>query len=148
MGPPFSERISQVLEEIYWAPGQGALAVETREDNEEVIEILKCIHDSEAYATCTSERAFLEALGGGCQVPLGVKTKISEDGKTLELQGRVLTLDGKKQVEGETTGPASDPISLGKNLAVQLVEKGAETILSSVREQRNPNPSESRPGGS
>jgi len=133
MGPSFSERISHVLEDIYWAPGQGALAVETREDNEEALKILKCIHDLEAYATCTSERAFLEALGGGCQVPLGVKTKLSDDGKTLELRGRILTLDGKNEVEGETSGPVSDPISLGKNLAVQLIEKGAEAILSSVR---------------
>jgi len=133
MGHQFSERISVVLDEIFWAPGQGALAVETREDNHAALKILKSLNDNASYITCSCERAFLDALGGGCQVPLGVKSKLSEDGNTIELHGRVLTLDGSNQVEGEISGPASEPFDVGRKLAKQLIEKGADKILSEVR---------------
>jgi len=117
---------------FFWAPGQGALAVEARENDTVVLNLLKSIHDEEAYATCTSERAFLDALGGGCQVPLGVKSSLSSDG-SMVLQGRVLNLDGSMVVEGEVSGTVKDPTGLGKQLAEVFKLKGAEAILEAVR---------------
>jgi len=133
LGPEFETRISAILEDLYWAPGQGALAIETREGNEEVLDLLKCVHDKASAAACISERSFLEALGGGCQIPLGVKSKLSEDQKTLYLSGRVLNLDGTKCVEGEVSGDMNEPIQLGQKLALILKEKGAHQILQEVR---------------
>jgi len=133
MGPEFENRISSILDDLYWAPGQGALAIETREGNEEVLELLKCIHDKDSAAACLSERSFLEALGGGCQVPLGVKSKFSDNEKTLNLKGRVLNLDGTKCIEGEVMGDSSVAIQLGQKLALKLKEEGAHQILQEVR---------------
>jgi len=133
MGPEFENRISSILDDLYWAPGQGALAIETREGNEEVLELLKCIHDKDSAAACLSERSFLEALGGGCQVPLGVKSKFSDNEKTLYLKGRVLNLDGTKCIEGEVMGDSSVAIQLGQKLALKLKEEGAHQILQEVR---------------
>jgi len=133
MGPEFENRISSILDDLYWAPGQGALAIETREGNEEVLQLLKCIHDQSSAAACISERSFLEALGGGCQVPLGVKSKFSDNEKTLYLKGRVLNLDGTKCIEGEVMGDVSVAIQLGQKLALKLKEEGAHQILQEVR---------------
>uniref|UniRef100_A0A6B2LB14 hydroxymethylbilane synthase n=1 Tax=Arcella intermedia TaxID=1963864 RepID=A0A6B2LB14_9EUKA len=133
LGSPFVERISAHLEDLYWAPGQGALAVETSQDNLQAIKLLKSIHNQRAYVTCTAERSFLEALGGGCQVPLGVKTSISEDGQRLVLDGIVLNLDGTEHIQGTTSGPLSEPIQIGQQLANQFLAKGAAVILEQVR---------------
>jgi len=133
MGPEFSGRISAILEEVYWAPGQGALAVETREGNDDVLRLLKCVHDEETAAACIAERSFLDALGGGCQVPLGVRSKLSEDKKSLYLSGRVLNLDGTKCIEGDIQGDVQNPRLIGQNLATIFKEKGALQILLEVR---------------
>ncbi|KAJ3195421.1 hypothetical protein HK101_000263 [Irineochytrium annulatum] len=107
----WKDRISQVLppETILHAVGQGALAVEVREDDAITNSIVGVLDHWETRVRCSAERAFMRALEGGCSVPLGVWTEFaaggdgSKKGRTLVLRGCVTSLDGSKDVRGEMT---------------------------------------------
>ncbi|MGB9791795.1 MAG: hydroxymethylbilane synthase [Thermacetogeniaceae bacterium] len=111
------------------APGQGALAVEIREGDPLLQEICKrVLDDLRTRQAVTAERAFLEALGGGCQVPLGAYGVV-ENGR-LELSGIVISRDGKRFARGIYIGDPGAPREAGFALAKSLLEKGAEEILA------------------
>jgi len=124
------------------AVGQGALAIETRDDDADVIEILKALDHAESHAAVLAERSFMRALGGGCQVPIGALASI-ETGK-LKLAGVVASLDGSRLVRAEIPGDPEKPEELGKELARILRAAGADKIL---RELRNPGIKGSRDPG-
>jgi hydroxymethylbilane synthase len=120
------------------AVGQGALGIECRDDDLEVRELLKVLDHRETRLRCEAERAFMRELEGGCSVPLGVWTEISE-GK-LSLKGTVCSLDGKKQVFDEASGEVSNgglevdaAKSVGRALAASVVAKGGADILREAR---------------
>jgi hydroxymethylbilane synthase len=126
------DRIHQIIppEISLHAVGQGALGIECRADDEEMITMLKAIEHSETRDRCLAERAFLRVLEGGCQVPIGVNTEINDD--TLTLTGIVASVDGQKLVKDSVTGAAEDAEKLGADLAQLLREQGANEILAEI----------------
>ena len=134
----FSERIHQLIpsEVSLHAVGQGALGIECVEGNQEILKTIKTLEHTETSQRCLAERAFLKELEGGCQVPIGVNTKIN--GEELTLTGMVASLDGKKLIRDEIKGPASNPENIGIELANILKSQGAMEILEAIfKEARN-----------
>ncbi|MEA5502647.1 hydroxymethylbilane synthase [Halotia wernerae UHCC 0503] len=127
-----SDRIHQILpkEVSLHAVGQGALGIECRADDSELISLLKAIEHPETRDRCLAERAFLRILEGGCQVPIGVNTEINGD--NLTLTGIVASVDGQKLVKDTLTGTASNPEALGAELAQMLRQQGAQEILAEI----------------
>lgn len=125
------EIVTQVLDfdDMLPAPGQGAIAVQTRDDKT-VLGTLALIHDQDAAFAVTAERAFLSGLGGGCSVP--VATYAHWDEGQLILRGRVCSLDGTQVIEVRNTASARDmqaAYALGSMLAQTASEKGAKILM-------------------
>jgi hydroxymethylbilane synthase len=112
------------------SPGQGALAVQVRAGDRELLEMLNAFGDPDADAAVRAERALLAQLHGGCSVPVGALA-VRRDG-VLSLSAQVTSLDGLKQVTGTVTG--TDPEATGAALAAALRERGADEILDQIRE--------------
>ncbi len=127
-------RANEWLERTSWlpAPGQGALGIMTRTDDTETRELVGALNDPDSFAAVTAERTFLEALGGGCQVPIGA-LGVPYDVK-LRLWGLVASPDGRHVVRGDLTGNLADPQELGLRLAELLRERGAGPILAALDE--------------
>jgi len=127
-----SDRIHQILpkEISLHAVGQGALGIECRADDSELISLLKGIEHPQTRDRCLAERAFLRELEGGCQVPIGVNTEL--DGESLTLSGIVASVDGKNLVKDTVTGSASEAEQLGIQLAQLLRQQGAQEILDKI----------------
>ncbi|RZB39661.1 porphobilinogen deaminase, partial [Asbolus verrucosus] len=99
----WTNRITKILEpdELLYAVGQGALAVECRESDEKTITLLKPLYDISTAVRVIAERSFLKTLGGGCSAPVAVSselTKNKENKYTLKLKGGVWSLDGKEEI--------------------------------------------------
>ncbi|MGD1711957.1 hydroxymethylbilane synthase [Dapis sp. BLCC M172] len=126
------DRIHQVIppEVSLHAVGQGALGIECREGDSDILDLLKSLEHTATAHRCYAERAFLRELEGGCQVPIGVNTQI--EGEQLTLTGLVASLDGKKLVKDVVTGAASDAEQIGIELAKKLREQGAQEILDAI----------------
>eukprot|EP00744_Colponema_vietnamica_P014594 GILI01020423.1.p1 GENE.GILI01020423.1~~GILI01020423.1.p1 ORF type:complete len:362 (+),score=84.27 GILI01020423.1:86-1171(+) len=131
----WGDRISQVLPEdqYLYAPGQGALAIQCREDDEEVVNILSVLNDASARAGVQAEREFMRVLEGGCRVPIAACTTVAEG--LLRVQGQVWSQDGARTIRAEVTGPLDSAASLGSSLAATLIEQGAGVILKEIKEQ-------------
>ncbi len=127
-----SDRIHQTIapEISLHAVGQGALGIECREGDTEILKVIKALEDPETRDRCYAERAFLRELEGGCQVPIGVNTKIEEN--TLILTGMVAKLDGSKLIKDTISGSRTNPEQLGKDLANRLRDMGADEILAEI----------------
>ena len=128
-----THRISQALEPEICLPaiGQGALAIETREDDTALIETLRPLHDPRTAAEVTGERAFLATLGGGCHVPVACLGELSNS--ALTLVGLVASLDGSVCIRRRCHGTAENAVSLGRDLAEQIRRAGGEEILEEIR---------------
>ena len=129
----FESRISEVIPFNIMVPavGQGAIAVEVREKDKQTIEILEKLEHRQTRVCVTAERAFLRALEGGCQVPIGAYAFL--EGGQIVLEGVVGSLDGTTVFREKTTG--RDAESLGTDLAEALIEKGAGRLLEEIRVQ-------------
>jgi hydroxymethylbilane synthase len=103
------------------APGQGAIALECRGDDSAVREAVRGLDHPPTARAVAAERAFLAALGGGCNVPLGAHAFAVDGG--LELVGFVARPEGTGLVKGERRG--SEPVELGRSLAQDLLDRGA-----------------------
>jgi len=114
------ECISSVIpvEQLLPAVGQGALAIECREDDRATNEIISSINHSESNIAITCERAFLAGLGGGCKTPIAAYARLI-DGQ-LQLRGRVLSEDGQLCFEGADSGNPSEAAGIGANLAKKM----------------------------
>jgi hydroxymethylbilane synthase len=121
------------------APGQGIVAIETRENDEAARRVLASIDDSRAAAALRAERAVVEALGGGCQTPIGALARPSGDGG-LELTAAVVALDGSRVVRAEDRGTMLQASELGSRVGARLVAEGAEEILADVRRVQRKGP--------
>jgi hydroxymethylbilane synthase len=125
--------ITQMIEPETMMPAvaQGAIAIEVRENDREVLEILEKINHQSTWTAVLSERAFLRTLEGGCQVPLGCYSKI--DGENITLHGFVASVDGKQYIEDQITGNIEQAEKCGEELAQKLIDKGAATILNQIK---------------
>jgi hydroxymethylbilane synthase len=126
------DRIHQVIPSdiSLHAVGQGALGIECRANDAEVLEILKVLEDIPSRDRCLAERAFLRELEGGCQVPIGVNTQIEND--VLTLTGLVASLDGQQLLKDSISGSAQQAEQLGEDLAQKLRKEGAGEILAAI----------------
>lgn len=127
-----ADRVHQVIpaDVSLHAVGQGALGIECRSDDAEVLSLLKALEHLPTAQRCYAERAFLRELEGGCQVPIGVNTVF--EGETLVLTGIVASLDGQRLVKDSVSGPAAEAERLGTELAQRLRQQGAQEILDEI----------------
>jgi hydroxymethylbilane synthase len=127
----FAARISFALpvEVCVPAPGQGIVAVEVRAADTPMQRLLGTINDEASAAALTAERALVQALGGGCQTPVGALASPA-DGETLSLAAVVVALDGSRAVRGQVRGPRAEAAGLGTRLGAQLIADGAAEILA------------------
>ncbi len=130
----FEDRIHQLIpsEISLHAVGQGALGIECVQGQEKVINAIKALEDKETSYRCLAERSFLRELEGGCQVPIGVSTKI--DNNQITLEGMVASLDGKKLIRDKKVGPTNSAELIGQDLANDLKSRGAGDILKEIFE--------------
>jgi hydroxymethylbilane synthase len=131
-------RITEVFNPSVMCPavGQGALAVETRDDGGEAFRIAKRLEHAASRIAVTAERAVLAALGGGCQAPIGSHAYI--DGDTLIVVGAVVSPDGAQVVRRRIHGSIADPVSVGRSLAEQILSAGGKEILDAVYSEPRP----------
>ncbi|KAL2152100.1 hypothetical protein VTH82DRAFT_5284 [Thermothelomyces myriococcoides] len=148
----FGERIAQYLDSdtegggLLHAVGQGALGLEVREDDQEMKELLKAVEDTPTMLACFAERSVMRTLEGGCSVPIGVETAWLEEEeeagqkkRKLRLRAVVVSLDGSQSVDGEKTEEIDNLAqaeALGKKLAQELAEMGAQQILDDINKGR------------
>ncbi|MRH42949.1 hydroxymethylbilane synthase [Aquibacillus halophilus] len=127
------EIVTEYLEPEICVPavGQGALAIECREDDAELIELLQKISDEKTTRTVTAERTFLHLLNGGCQIPIGGYAYL--EGNEVVLTALVATSDGSTILKEVTRG--TDPVSVGEEAANRLKEQGAQKIVDDAREE-------------
>jgi hydroxymethylbilane synthase len=126
----FAHRMSAPLSPAEMLPsvGQGALAIETRDDGSALRELLAPLDHAPTRAACTAERALLRALGGGCQLPIAAHAVTSGD--HLRLEGLVAGVSGEVIIRDALEGAASDAARVGEALAARLLERGAASLLS------------------
>lgn len=140
-----TDRISAVLPiaACVPAPGQGIVAVEIRAGDEAARRAVARIDDRTASAALAAERALVEALGGGCQLPLGALAlaRAGDAGPaTLDLHAIVVSLDGARAIRAHETGPFDAPEALGRAVAAKLAEGGATAVLDEVRRGQDGGP--------
>jgi len=114
------------------APGQGALAIQCRADDTEMLSLLSALEDTPTRAAVTAERQFLLGLGGGCAVPVAAYAVVSGPQSVISLTGLVASIDGKQIVK--VSSEDANPFELGKSLAQEAIAQGAGEILKVVTE--------------
>lgn len=114
------------------AAGQGAIGVECRADDETTRDLLACLHHGETAARVAAEREVTLALDGGCELPIAAHARLEEG--NLHLQALVGRADGSEVVRSERSGPAADPRELGREVAAELLERGADRIVADLRD--------------
>ncbi|WP_425145939.1 hydroxymethylbilane synthase [Deinococcus sp.] len=128
-------RIDEFLESdiMLPAPGQGALALETRSDDDLSVEVAYAIHDRVTDDRVTAEREFLAGLGAGCMAPVGAHASVK--GGLLTLEGWVGALDGSQVIRATTTGDVAECADLGAELAQDMLAQGAAELIEGARAQ-------------
>ena len=116
--------------EMLPAIGQGALGLEVRADDREMLHLLAPLNDPATQVTVTAERAFLARLEGGCLIPVAAWGRL-EDGK-LTLEALISDLEGKRFLQESLTGSLEDAPVLGRRLAEMLLERGGREILQEI----------------
>ena len=123
-----ADQVTQYLEldQMLPAPGQGALAVQCRASDDEILSMLAEIEHVSTRAQVTAERAFLQGLGGGCSVPVAAYARVELG--MIHLQGLVISADGKTKISVNASGV--DPLTVGGTCAEEALANGAEQILA------------------
>ncbi len=129
----YAERIAEIISSAILLPavGQGAIAIETRNDDIATKEIVQKLHHAETGYAVKAERALLRRLEGGCQVPIGANAIVS--GNQIILTGTITSLDGKLFVRDALNGNCNDAERIGVSLAEKLLQSGGEKILDEIR---------------
>jgi hydroxymethylbilane synthase len=132
--------VTQVFEpdEMLPAPGQGALAVECREGDAELVALLQAVTDEASLAAVTAERSLLEALEAGCSAPIGAYAAVTpgQQGQ-LRMRAAVMSPDGSRVLRTHGGAPAAAAWQLGRDLAAELLRSGASDLISGPEEQAN-----------
>lgn len=121
------------LEHFPSAAGQGALAIVTRKDNGEIIELLQVVDDPQTRAEVTAERSLVLHLEGGCRVPIGAVG--CADGDRLLLQGCIFSLNSREKISSFAEGTFDEAQELGKQVAQSLLKQGAKDFENEWREK-------------
>jgi hydroxymethylbilane synthase len=126
--------VTQVFEpdEMLPAPGQGALAVECREDDLELAALLRAVTDEASAAAVTAERSLLEALEAGCSAPIGA---YAAGAGQLRMQAAVISPGGSRVLRAHGGAPAAGAWQLGRDLAAELLRSGASDLIRVPEEQ-------------
>jgi hydroxymethylbilane synthase len=109
------------------AVGQGAIAIECREGDDAVLDLISALNHGDTHERVAAERAFNRRLEGGCQVPLAAHAVL--EGETLHLRGLVGAVDGSRILRSEVRGPRAEGSALGISLAESLLDQGAGELL-------------------
>lgn len=112
------------------AVGQGALGLECREGDQQVLALIQPLSDRVTEICVRAERAFNHRLQGGCQVPIAGFAVLQQD--TLHMQGRVGSVDGQELLKAHIQGNAAEAETLGRQLAEQLLAQGADRLLAAL----------------
>ena len=128
------QEITEVLDPLQMlpAPGQGALAVESRNDDPALVELLHdALDDAPSRAAVEAERQVLGDLEAGCSAPVGALAEVVEgdDGEELWLRAVALSLDGALSVRRSASGAVADATGLGRALAAEMIADGASKLL-------------------
>ena len=118
------------------APGQGVIAIEIRNGDIDVRNVVATIDDRPSRVALDAEREVVTRLGGGCQMPIGAYATVSGDG--LEITAIVVSLDGARAVRADARGPAAEARDVGAAAAKQLLERGAGAILAEAARTQAP----------
>jgi len=126
----YLERAAELLDTDVMLPaiGQGALTLETRADDAEVIELASALDHRDTRLATAAERAFLARLGGGCRLPVAALGVV--EGDSLRLRGLIADGEGRRLLRGDLTGRAPDAEALGAALAEQLLAQGAAELIA------------------
>jgi hydroxymethylbilane synthase len=124
-----AEQIAEWLDPEQFCPAacQGILAIETRMDDAEVIELLRPLQHRETAIVAAAERAFLQQLEGGCQVPMACHAVL--DGDEVLVRGLVVDPSGEPLFEARERGPAGQADALGRAVGSALLRAGAQSII-------------------
>jgi hydroxymethylbilane synthase len=130
-----TEAVTEILdvELMLPAPGQGALAVQCRAGDAELLELLRPLDHAETRACVLAERAFLRHLEAGCRLPVSAYAIIEEG--TLQLIGRVSSLNGSLNITVKGTSAPENGTALGVQLAEQALAQGAGTLLEAIEDE-------------
>lgn len=130
------DRVSEIFttEVCIPTPGQGALALEALASRKDVLAALKSLDDPDSHRAVLAERAWLNELGGGDDLPAGALARIEKG--HLVMEAVVVSPDGLEVVRDEIEGPASQAETLGVKLAVRMLERGAREIVEAVPDER------------
>ncbi len=128
----WADHVSEYLPSTLSLPavGQGALGIESRADDAFVRELLAPLDDSRTSIAVSTERAFLDRLEGGCQVPIAGHAVV--ENRTVKFEGLVASLDGTRVVRDRIEGPVERAAALGTTLADRLLEAGGAQILDRI----------------
>jgi hydroxymethylbilane synthase len=131
--------ITEILDhrEFIPATGQGAIAMEVRQDDNQCMDIIGAINHQPTFQSVTAERIFLRNLEGGCQVPIGCYT--GTDGDLFRIEGFISSLDASVVLRDYREGPVSESSNLALELARSFIERGASQILDEIRRQSGQN---------
>lgn len=135
----FEERIKSTLSETESLPavGQGALGIECRSEDAQIKALLAPLLHQETFQCVSAERAMNHRLHGGCQVPIaGFAT---QDGDTINMTGLVASTDGQTILKTSASGDVSNAEALGRQIAEDLLELGAEPLLQALHDQNEGN---------
>ncbi len=124
------DKITEYLPVEHFTPavGQGALGIEVRSEDKEVLALVSKINHEPTWQTVMAERAFLREMGGGCRAPIAAVGAISAG--TIRLVGMVAGAEGVRILRAMEEGDVSNPESVGKSLARQMVKMGALSLIS------------------
>ena len=126
------DRVKEVIPPSVCLPavGQGALAIECRENDPEVRAMLEFLNDKATRIATCAERAFLGLVEGGCQVPIGVHADVADD--NINIEAIIASLDGQTVLRNTTSGKASDAVALAEKLGKEMLANGGQEILAAI----------------
>lgn len=129
----WEERITEYLPLEHFLPavGQGTLGLEIRSGDEQVAELVSVLNHRPTWCSVVAERAFLQALGGGCHAPIAALGIVNGD--NIKLEGMVSDATGQTILRSSEEGSTSDPEQVGVRLAKKMLETGALRILAEVK---------------
>jgi len=130
-----ADHISTVLplEQFLPAPAQGVLAVQVRQNDTELRELVAQLDDPSARAAASAEREVLAALHGGCSIPLGVYARL--DGNTIQLDGMIADMNGQTYIRHSLSASLDEAAACARELAHYLLASGGQKILDQIRQE-------------